>query len=140
MILRLQRHVALWSAWLMMWGFLYQGTSHAQDHVVPATDLQQQVRSSAAAKSRDIADIQRVLSLPAAQQVLSKAQVQPEEVRTAVAMLSQDELTRLAQQARLVEQDVQGGLIVALLALIGLVVVVIIVVNAVKRNKDNLGY
>ena len=50
----------------------------------------------------------------------------------AIAQLSDDELARLATKARSAEQDVQGGLIVGLLALIGLIVVIIIVVSLVS--------
>jgi hypothetical protein len=45
--------------------------------------------------------------------------------------LSDDELARLADRARASEKDVQGGLIVGILALIGLIVVIIIVVAIV---------
>jgi len=57
-------------------------------------------------------------------------------VKRAISQLSDQELARLADQARASEKDVQGGLIVGLLALIGLIVVIIIVVAS--SNPDLL--
>jgi len=48
--------------------------------------------------------------------------------------LNDEELSRLADRARAVEQDVQGGLIVGLLALIGLIVVILVVVIVVTNK------
>jgi hypothetical protein len=48
--------------------------------------------------------------------------------------LDDAELSRLAARARAVEQDVEGGIIVGLLALIGLVVVVIVVLTVIRAN------
>jgi hypothetical protein len=100
----------------------------AQEHVVPLAELQGKLRSAAEERAKNIADIQRVLSYPAATQALQKSNVNQEQMRMAVATLSDVELARLADQARTSEQDVQGGLIVGILALIGLIVVIIIVV------------
>lgn len=103
----------------------------AEDHVVPLTELHQSVRSAAQERARNIADIERVLSYPAARDALQRSKVNPEQVKTAVATLDDQELARLADRARASEKDVQGGLIVGILALIGLIVVIIIVVSVV---------
>lgn len=104
----------------------------AQEHVVPLAELQGKVRSAAGERAKNSADIERVLSYPAAMDALKRANVNQEQMRTAVATLSDAELARLADQARASEKDVQGGLIVGILALIGLIVVIIIVVAIVK--------
>ncbi len=72
-----------------------------------------------------------MLAYPAAAQALEKSNVNQDQMRRAVATLSDDELARLADRARASEKDVQGGLIVGILALIGLIVVIIIVVALV---------
>jgi hypothetical protein len=54
-------------------------------------------------------------------------------MRAAVATLSDAELARLSDRARSSEKDVEGGLIVGILALIGLIVVIIIVVSLVAK-------
>jgi hypothetical protein len=104
----------------------------AQQPLVPLSELQRDVRSAADARTADLADIGRVLSLPAAQKALRSAKVSPEQVSRAIGTLDDNELSRLADRARAAEKDVEGGLIVGLLALIGLIVVIIIVVSVVS--------
>ena len=101
------------------------------DHVLPLSELQKDLSSAAAKRAKDIEDIDRVLSLPVAQTELNKANLKPDQVKAAISTLNDEELARLADRARAAEQDVQGGLIVGLLALIGLIVVIIIVVALV---------
>jgi hypothetical protein len=105
----------------------------AQEHVVPLSELQSQVQSAARERAKNIEDIERVLSYPAAAEALKKSNVNPAQMRAAVATLSDAELARLSDRARASEKDVQGGLIVGILALIGLIVVIIIVVSLVAK-------
>jgi hypothetical protein len=105
----------------------------AHEHIVSLTELQGQVQSAADARAKNLEDIRRVLSYPAAEAALKKSNVSLEQMRAAVATLSDAELARLSDQARASEKDVQGGLIVGLLALIGLIVVIIIVVSIVAE-------
>ena len=106
----------------------------ADHHVVSLAELQQQFSSSGTARAKNLGDIERVLSLPAAQEALAKARVNTTSVKAAIAELNDHELSRLAERARAAEQDVQGGIIVGLLALIGLVVVIIIVVSVLNKK------
>jgi hypothetical protein len=103
----------------------------ADDHVLPLTELHEKARSAGENRSKNIGDIERVLSYPAAAEALAKSNVNGDQMRRAVATLSDDELARLADRARTSEKDVQGGFIVGILALIGLIVVVIVVVALV---------
>lgn len=103
----------------------------ADDHVVPLTELHDKARSASEDRAKNIRDIERVLAYPAAAQALEKSNVNGDQMRRAVATLSDDELARLADRARASEKDVQGGFIVGILALIGLIVVIIIVVALV---------
>ena len=132
MRLNVQQMLAVLVAMTTAWAFFSPRAVYAEDHVVPLTELHHQAQSTAHEREQNLADIGRVLALPEAQGMLQKASVTPEQVRTAVATLSDQEIARLADRARVAEQDVHGGLIVGLLALIGLVVVIIIVVAAVK--------
>ncbi len=129
----LQQHWAVLTALTVLSMFLNPRVACAQDHVVPLAEVQRALRSEAEARARNQADIERVLSLPAAQNALQKAGVNQDQVRKAVSTLNDEELARLADRARTAEQDVQGGLIVGLLALIGLIVVILIVVTVVKK-------
>jgi hypothetical protein len=112
--------------------FLDPGVAVAQEHVLPLQELQQQMRSAGEARMAHIADIDRVFSLPAAKGALEKANLTTGQVHFAVSQLSDQELSTLAMKARSMEQDVEGGIIVGLLALIGLVVVILIVVAVVS--------
>jgi len=125
---------AIVTALSVTWMFLDPGAAVAQDHVLPLAELQQQMRSAGEARVAAVADIDRVFSLPAARDALKKANVTPAQVHMAVSQLSDHELSTLAMKARSVEQDVEGGIIVGLLALIGLVVVIIIVVAVVSGD------
>lgn len=111
-----------------------------REHVVPLGVVQQQLEAGSAAAARDRADLERVLSLPEARELLQKSNIRFEQVRTAVAMLSPEELARLAARARLAEQDVQGGILVGVLALIGLVVVILVVIAIVNDEKPSVSY
>ena len=105
----------------------------AHDHVLPLKELQSQLSTVANERAKNVADIERVLSYPAANAALEKSHVSPAQMRAAVATLDDAELARLSAQARASEKDVQGGIIVGLLALIGLIVVIIVVVAIVAE-------
>ncbi|MBV9081179.1 MAG: PA2779 family protein [Acidobacteriaceae bacterium] len=125
----------LWSAVLIPFAlasaFATPQVARAEDHVVALDELHQNARVASERRAKDIGDIERVLSYPAAAQALERSNVSQDQMRQAVATLSNDELARLADRARASEKDVQGGLIVGILALIGLIVVIIIVVTVV---------
>ena len=133
MILRSQRQWAVLLVFTVLWMGLDPRVGYAEDHIVSLAELHGKLASAAAARTVDLSDIERVLSLPAARDALEKAHVDQDQIRTAVSKLSDEELSRLADRARGVEQDVQGGLIVGLLTLVGLIVVIIIVVALVKN-------
>lgn len=104
------------------------------EHVLPLKDLQGQLQGAANERAKNIEDIQRVLSLPAAAAALKKSNVDQEQMKAAVATLDDSELARLSDRARASEKDVEGGLLVGILALIGLIVVIIIVVSLVAES------
>lgn len=129
----LQKQIAVLGVMLIFTTFVNPRAGAAREHVVPLREIQRQVEARSEAVARDRADIERVLALPAARDTLRKSNIASEQVHTAVAMLSPEELSRFAAQARLVEKDVEGGIIVGILALIGLVVVILIVLAVVNN-------
>jgi len=128
-----QQYLALITA-LAVFTYVMPQPAVAETHVVGLSELHQDLNQSHEARAKDLADIERVLSLHAAQNALSSAHLDMPRVESAIASLNDAELSRLAVRARAVEQDVQGGVIVGLLALIGLIVVVIVVISVVKAN------
>ena len=133
--LHFQQALALITA-IAVFGYVMPYPAAATSHVVDLSELQQAVSESHDRRSQHLADIGRVLELPAAQDALAKAHLETPRVQAAIASLSDAELSRLAEQARAVEHEVQGGIIVGLLALIGLIVVVIVVITLVRNNED----
>jgi hypothetical protein len=132
----LRRHLGILTGSAVLYMSVFSQCALAQDHVVPITELQRDAESAAKSRTTNLTDIERVLSLPAAQDAMRKANVNLEQAKSAVSLLSSDELARLADRARAAEKDVEGGLIFGLLALIGLIVVIIIVVAIVAQNDD----
>ena len=81
----------------------------AREHIVSLTELQGQLRSAADNRAKNLEDIQRVLSHPAAVAALKKSNVTTEQAREAVATLSDAELTRLSNRARAAEKVKNSG-------------------------------
>ena len=137
MILRANQYIAMTTV-LAVFSYtsMPQAVMAAEPHVVQLAELQQRAQASQTARTQNLKDLDRVLSLPQAQEALGKAKVNPNHVRAAIASLSDQEVDKLAQKARTAEKEVEGGIIVGLLALIGLVVVILIVV-AVLNSDDN---
>jgi hypothetical protein len=105
----------------------------ADSHIVPLAEIQDKISKAANERTKNIDDIQRVLSYPAATEALKKYNVNSDQMKAAVATLSDAELSRLSDRARASEKDVEAGIIVGILALIGLIVVIIIVVAIVAE-------
>ncbi|MBI1897183.1 MAG: PA2779 family protein [Acidobacteria bacterium] len=127
----------LWSlltAMLLLFMSVQPSTAATDDHVVPLSDLQRQLRFTAEQRTDNLADVGRVLSHPAAVNELAKYGITPRQAREAVANLTDTELARLADRARAAEKDLQGGLIVGLLALIGLIVVIVVVLSILSTS------
>ena len=122
----LAKLMALTTTWAM---FIAPTMTYAQDHVVPLAEVERAMRSKSEARARSIEDIDRVMSLPVAVKELQRVNVTQSQVHAAVSKLNDEELARLAQRARGAEQEVQGGIIVGLLALIGLIVVIVIILG-----------
>jgi hypothetical protein len=128
-----QQSLAVLMSITVFWCAMLPGrVTAAEPHVIDLSELQQQMRQSRQERAKNLEDLDRVLSLPAAREALAKARVDMARVRSAIAGLDDQELSRLAERARTAEQDVQGGLLIGLLALIGLIVVIIIVVSLVR--------
>jgi hypothetical protein len=99
------------------------------DHVVPLTELHQQAAAAASQRAKNLADINRVLSLPEAQQEIARTNLKADQVTTAISQLNDEELARLANRARSAEADVRGGFgIFSIFTLIGIIVVVVVLV------------
>jgi hypothetical protein len=105
----------------------------AQSHVVTPADLQKKVVAASQARQRDLEAVQHFLSTPAAEKAMKSAQVDPQQVRTAVSTLNDQELARLAARADKAQADFAAGrieerdLILIILAVVALVLIIVAV-------------
>lgn len=105
----------------------------AQSHVVTPADLQREVMAASQARQHNLETVQQFLSTPAAEKAMKSAQVDPQQVKTAVSTLSDQELARLAARADKAQADFAAGrisdrdLIIIILAIVALVLIIIAV-------------
>ena len=104
----------------------------AQSPIVSPKELRQDLKQAAETRQSNLQALHRVLSTETGQAELKKHNINGSHVQKAFAQLSDDELSRLADQARAAEADVEAGAVVTILAIIGLIVVIIIVIRAVS--------
>ncbi len=134
----MKRSIQRWLSTFMVpvvFGVFSAQAATTPEHILPMKELQGQLQSVTTERAKNIEDIQRVLSYPAAAAALAKSKVSPDQMRAAVATLDDSELARLSDRARASEKDVEGGIIVGILALIGLIVVILIVVAVVAEAR-----
>ncbi len=108
-------------------------TMLAQDHVVSPADLQKEVMSASQARQHNIETVQQFLSTPTAERAMKSAQVNPQQVKTAVATLDNQELSQLAARADKAQMDFAAGslsdrdLILIILGIAALVLIIVAV-------------
>jgi hypothetical protein len=113
--------------------FLVPADLAAQSHVVTPADLQKEVMAASQARQRNLEAVQQFLSTPTAEKAMKSAQVDPQQVRTAVSTLSDQELAQLAARADKAQADFAAGrisdrdLIIIILAIVALVLIIIAV-------------
>lgn len=105
----------------------------AQSHVVSPADLQQQVTAASQVRQQNLHTVQNFLSSPKAEKALKSANINPQQVRTAVSTLSDEEVAQLAARADKAQADFAAGnlsekdLIWIILAIAVLVLVIVAV-------------
>jgi hypothetical protein len=103
----------------------------AQTHVVNPADLQKEMVTASQARQHHAETIQRFLSSEKAEKALKSARIDPAQVKTAVSMLSNDELSQLASRADKAQADFAAGDLSErdlLLIIIAIAVLVLIIV------------
>lgn len=105
----------------------------AQDHVVSPTDLQKQTAASATVRQQNIESLQQAFSSPKVEKALKVANMDPAQVKTAVASLSDGELAQLTARTTHAQQDFAGGrmddrdLLLILVAIAALILIIVAV-------------
>ena len=105
----------------------------AQSHLVSPADLQKELVESTQLRQHNLETVRQFLSSETAENALKSAHINPVQVQTAVATLSDQELAQLASRADKAKADFAGGrledrdlliIIVAIAALVLLIVAV----------------
>src|SRR5262249_27990943 len=103
----------------------------AQTHVVNPADLQKEMVAASQVRQHNVETVQRFLSSEKAEKALKSAHIDPSQVKTAVSMLSNDELSQLASRADKAQADFAAGDLSErdlLLIVLGIAVLVLIIV------------
>jgi len=107
--------------------------AQAPQHLVSPSDLQQAVVSASEARQQNSATLANFLSSPQAQHALQSAHMNPEQVKQAVAGLSNDEMAQLASRAQKAQADFAAGtidnrgLLIILVCIAALILIIVAV-------------
>jgi len=107
--------------------------AQAAEHVVSPSDLQAQLVTSTQTRQHNLETLRQFLSSERAQKALRSAHMNPEQVKTSVASLSDAELSRLAGRAEKAQADFAAGtlgdrdLILIILAVAVLILIIVAV-------------
>lgn len=105
-----------------------------EDHIVSPQALQQRLEASSATRQQRIDTLTGFLSTSAAERAMKDARINPEQVRTAIPTLSDQELANLARRAADAQQKFAAGSfsndqLLIIILIIALVIVVVAVVH-----------
>jgi hypothetical protein len=96
---------------LVFWGIssVMPPSVIAADHVVSTSDLQQEILKVSESRQTNLAKVQEFFSSPSAQKALRNSRIDIGKIKSAIPLLTDDELARLAAQTEKIQKDVAGG-------------------------------
>ena len=118
-------------ALLLLTLFVVPSDLLAQSHVVSPVDLQRQVMTASQVREHNIQSVQNLLATPAAQKALKSAKINPQQVRTAVSTLNDQDLAELAARSNKAQADFAAGNLTErdlIWIILGIAVLVLIIV------------
>src|SRR5579864_7106191 len=105
----------------------------AQSHVVNPADLQKEMVAASQARQQNLETLQKFLSTPLAVKAMKSSKMDPHQVKSAVSVLSDQELAQLSARADKAQADFAAGslsdrdLILIILAIAVLVLIIVAV-------------
>jgi len=81
----------------------------AEDHVLKSTELHDAIVTAAQARQVQVAKIKTLFSSEAGKRALGSAKIDSRKIETAVSLLDDQELARLAAQAEKIQTDFSAG-------------------------------
>ena len=133
MSLNLRQSVRIAIASILVTIFFVPADLVAQSHVVSPAELQKEVMAASQARQHNLETVRQFLSTPTAEKAMKSAQIDPQQVKTAVATLDDQELAQLAARADKAQADFAAGklgerdLIWIILAIVVLVLIIVAV-------------
>lgn len=103
----------------------------AQDHVVNPSDLKKEMVQATQERQHNLDTLDQFFSNPAAQKALKSARIDPQQVKTAVATLNDQDLAKLSARAEKAQTDFAAGRISdrdLILILVAIAVLILIIV------------
>jgi len=103
------------------------------EHVVSSSELQKAAVNASRVRQENLDTLKQFFSSERAEQALKATHTDPEQVKKAVASLSDDELARLASRARKAQADFAAGhltdrdLIIILVLIAALILIIVAV-------------
>lgn len=111
--------------------FIVPTDALAQSHVVSPADLQNAAVASSQTRQHNLDSVQNLLSSPAAEKAIKSAKIDPQQVKTAVSTLDDQELAQLAARSNKAQADFSAGRLSErdlILIILGIAVLVLIIV------------
>jgi hypothetical protein len=105
----------------------------AQNHVVPASDLQKDVAAASASREKEVAQLESFFSSPQAQRAMKSVHITYQQVDNAVQQLSSDDLARLSARSETAQKDFAAGnisdrdLLIIALGVLALILIIVAV-------------
>ena len=118
---------------LAFWFAVPQGVL-AQNHVVSPSDLHKEAVAASQTRQQNLEVVRGFLSSNRAKTALKSAHMDPEQVKTAVASLSDQELADLASRSQKAQKDFAAGTLsdrdlIIILVLIAALILIIVAVR-----------
>lgn len=107
--------------------------AQATTHVLSPSEMQNQMLASAHARQRDLETVRNFFSSAQAEKALKAAHVNPEQIKTSVASLSDAELAQMASRAQKAQADFAAGsldtrdLVLIILGMVALILIIVAV-------------
>jgi Flp pilus assembly protein TadB len=107
--------------------------SQAAQHVVSPADLQQAAVDASQARQKNLDTLNNLLSSDKAKKALESASIDPQQVKNAVAGLSDEDLAQLATRAQKAQRDFAAGnlserdLLIILVCIAALILIIVAV-------------
>jgi CHASE3 domain sensor protein len=126
-------------ALLLVTLFLIPADLRAQGHIVSLADLQEQMMSATRQRQHDVEALWQFLSTPLAKKAMKDANVDAQQVRTAISTLGDQDLSRLSAVAEKANADFAAGNLIdhALILIIIVIMVVLLIVLIASLTSHN---